>query len=161
MKDWKPKRSLRENLRSRLPELVEEYFAAGSHALTPGTPWDEMHQFRLRTKRFRYTLEMFRPAYGPGLAQRIEPLKKVQGFLGDINDCIVTANMLEALPGTDPLQAKLAAKADRLTKHLRLFWAEQFAAAGKLPSWRAYLIRYACQPKRAPRKRAVSEPAHA
>ncbi|MBC8164988.1 MAG: CHAD domain-containing protein [Bryobacteraceae bacterium] len=161
MNDWKPKRTLRENLRARLPELAKEYFAAGSLALTPGTSWDEMHQFRLSTKRFRYTLEIFRPAYGPGLAQRIESLKQVQGFLGNINDCIVTANILDTLPGTDPLKAKLAAKADRITKQLRLFWAEQFAALGKLPNWRAYLMRYACQPRRATRKRIASAPAHA
>ena len=66
-----------------------------------------MHKFRLRTKRFRYTLEMFKDLYGPGMLKRIESLKQVQTYLGDINDCIVTSeSQRHGGDGRYPGQAK-------------------------------------------------------
>ena len=67
MKLWKRKQTLRDNLQQRLPALAVDYFEAGRAGLAEGTAWSDMHQFRLATKRFRYTLEIFESAYGPGL----------------------------------------------------------------------------------------------
>ena len=114
---WKGKQSLGENLRRRLPELARDYFAAGRVALAPGTTWDEMHQFRLATKRFRYTLESFRDAYGLGLNARIEKLRGVQTFLGDINDLVVTSAMIADQP---EVVSALGTKAEVKTKIKRI-----------------------------------------
>ena len=59
---WKDSLTLRENLQRRMPKLARQYFDEGREALAPGTDWTEMHQFRLQTKRFRYTLEIFQGA---------------------------------------------------------------------------------------------------
>ena len=84
---WKDSLNLQDNLRRRMPKLASRYFAEGRQATFPGTTWEHMHAFRLQTKRFRYTLELFRDAYGPALDRRIDSLKKVQDYLGDMNDC--------------------------------------------------------------------------
>lgn len=152
---WKDSLNLQENLRKRMPKLAAAYFEDGRKALAPGTSWDEMHAFRLRTKRFRYTLETFRDLYGPGLDNRIESLKKVQTFLGDINDGIVTSGILEGLSGTDAVRAALAERADEKTKKLREYWASTFDAAGAERLWTQYLVNYACRPTTVPRNRRL------
>src|SRR3982751_2959422 len=113
MKQWKGKQSVRTNLCARMPGLVDDYFSAGDVALAAGTAWEEMHRFRLLTKRFRYTLEIFRHAYGPGIEQRIELLKQVQTLLGEMNDCVVTSGMLAQLEGTEPVRKHLDEKAEQ------------------------------------------------
>ncbi|HYO82403.1 MAG TPA: CHAD domain-containing protein [Bryobacteraceae bacterium] len=143
---WKRKDSVRDNLQGKLRKLAAEYFAAGRVALAPGTSWDEMHQFRLATKRFRYTLETFRDAYGPGLGARIEKLRGVQTFLGDINDLVVTASMVA--DNGDVVKA-LNGKAEAKTVKLRQWWATVFDAQGEERRWCMYLTRYACRPPRA------------
>jgi CHAD domain-containing protein len=154
---WKGRKTLRENLQRRLPQLTRDYYAAGRTALTPGTSWDDMHQFRLASKRFRYTLELFRPAYGPGLEAKIEAIKKIQTYLGDINDCIVTSAMLEKFPATEDIRGKLSAKADDLTTRLRVFWVKRFDAPGQEEMWVRYLTTYVCRRRPAIRKRKVEE----
>jgi CHAD domain-containing protein len=156
---WKNSKTLKLNLQKQLPELTAEYFEAGRIALAAGTSWHDMHQFRLATKRFRYTLETFSAAYGPGLQARIAALKQIQTFLGDINDCIVTGNILEPFPDTADLRATLAEKADSKTRKLRSYWLREFDAAGQQQHWIRYLRGYACRrlPSRKPPP-ALSEP---
>ena len=157
-KIWKPKQSLRDNLHRSLPGLVAEYFEAGRSAMAPDTTWEAMHAFRLLTKRFRYTMEVFRQAYGPAMDARIESLRKLQTFLGDINDCVVTSSMLTNVPDTELIREELKRKADRKTANLRQFWARSFDAPGQCERWRAYVGRYACRPKRQQRPRSQAAP---
>lgn len=144
-KIWKNKRTLRENLQSYLPAATAEFFSAGREALAPGVSWEQMHAFRLQTKRFRYSLETFRDAYGPALERRIESLRKVQTLLGDINDCIVTSSMLENDPAMETVRGSLADRADRKTSSLRRFWKASFDAPGQCEQWQRYLAHYACR----------------
>lgn len=153
---WKDTLNFKQNLQRRLPKMAAKYFAAGRGAMSPGTSWNDMHQFRLQTKRFRYTLETFRPAYGPGLERRIEALKRVQTFLGDINDCIVTGNLLADIEGAGELRARLAERADAKTKKLRSFWMREFDAPGQEAAWLRYLRGYVCRRPPAPRRRLTS-----
>jgi len=159
MKEWKGKKTVRENLLRKMPNLVDEYFSAGDTALAPGTSWEEIHRFRLLTKRFRYTLEIFRSAYGPGLDTRIESLRNLQTLLGDINDSIVSFGMLEGVPGMETVRAHLREKADNKTVHLRTRWAEEFAPPAQRQRWRRYLTQYACRPGRVRMSRTVPEAA--
>jgi CHAD domain-containing protein len=155
---WKNSKSLKENLQKRLPKLAADYFSAGRVAMAPGTSWHDMHQFRLATKRFRYTLETFRVAYGPGIALRIDALKQIQTYLGDINDYIVTSGMLESMPDTAELRAKLSEKADGKTRKLHSYWLREFDAVGQQDRWVRYLRCYPCRRRplaRAPRPATV------
>ena len=144
-KPWKDHMSLQQNLRRRMPKLARQYFDEGRDALAPGTAWADVHQFRLRTKRFRYTLETFKDLYGPGMLKRIESLKKVQTFLGDINDCIATSELIRDMDGVDDIRAKLKKKAEKKTAELQDFWAETFDADGAERVWTRYLVIYACR----------------
>src|SRR5580692_6953009 len=58
-------KSASENARSILPKMARRYFEAGRKAIEGKRPPGELHAFRLKTKRFRYTLELFSPLYGP------------------------------------------------------------------------------------------------
>jgi CHAD domain-containing protein len=153
-KPWKKSRSLRENLRKHMPKLVRRYFAAGNDAMTAGTSWGDMHSFRLKTKRFRYTLEVFSDLYGPAMESRIELLKNVQTYLGDINDSIVTISLLDRVEETEAIRKRLAARAEALTQELREYWKSTFAVPGAERRWRQYLVTYAAGP-RVPRTRRI------
>ena len=153
---WKDSLDLRANLRKRMPKLVAAYFEDGRKSLTPSTPWEEMHAFRLRTKRFRYTLETFRDLYGPAMDTRIEALKKVQTYLCDINDLVVTCGILAKLQDTDETRAQLERKADEKTAKVQDHWATVFDAPGEERRWTQYLVNYACRPATIPRARRLS-----
>ncbi len=153
---WKDSLNLRENLQRRMPKLARRYFDEGDKALAEGTDWDQMHQFRLQTKRFRYTLETFRELYGPGIEKRIDSLKKLQTYLGDINDCIVTTELLKSSEESEDVRAKLEDKAAKLTKKLREYWAETFTVGRPRTLWTRYLVNYACRPTNIPRSRRLA-----
>jgi CHAD domain-containing protein len=153
---WKNSLSLRDNLHRALPVLASEYFTDGRQAMASGTSWHDMHQFRLATKRFRYTLELFRPAYGPGLVRRIDALKKLQTYLGEINDCIIVAGMLNELPGTEELRMSLVEKADAKICKMRSYWLRRLDAPGEERRWMRYLQTYACRRPPVPRTRRIA-----
>jgi CHAD domain-containing protein len=143
---WKDDKPLRENLQRRLPKIAAQYFRKGRKAMRRGTSWEDMHEFRLATKRLRYTLELFRTLYGPGLERRLDELKRVQTLLGEVNDCVLTDEMLEAISGTDAIRAKLALRAKNKTNKMRRYWEETFDAPGAEQSWTRYLAVYAARP---------------
>ena len=146
---WSAELEVNANLRRRLPKLARKYFNRGNHALGANRGWDEIHEFRLATKRFRYTLELFRSQYGPGLDQRIDELKHIQKFLGDANDCIVTSALLEPLPNTEELRAQLDAKAASKLKKLRSWWRANLGQQTTEERWILYLQRFAGRPSAA------------
>jgi CHAD domain-containing protein len=152
---WKESLTLRDNLRRRMPKLAKNYFAWGDEALAEGTNWGDMHRFRLQTKRFRYTLETFRDLYGPGIEKRIDSLRKIQTYLGDINDCVVSSKLLTDTADSEAVRAKLAEKADELTAKLRDYWSRTFSAGRVRSLWIQYLVTYACQPASVPRSRRL------
>jgi len=54
------------------------------------------HQLRIAAKRLRYTMEICDPAYDKQLVPAIKAVKKVQTLLGDIHDCDVWVERVEA-----------------------------------------------------------------
>ena len=157
---WKNKLGLADNLRRTLPELARKYFTAGRDAMQEKRTWEDMHEFRLLTKRFRYTLEIFREFYGPGLEARIDQLRKMQNHLGEINDLIVTGQMLAEVASTAEVRDRFQAEAGKKTAKVRKYWERTFALPEVEGAWTAYLERYACRrpPQRAtgPGQRAAS-----
>lgn len=145
---WRDDNSVRKNLRARLPAMAAAFFVAGRTAMKPKRTWGEMHKFRLATKEFRYTLELFRPALGADLETRLETVRTIQQFLGDINDAISVRNLLADLDEVDSLRKKLAKKAESERKALIQYWKGQFDAPGELEAWTAYLQADVALPKK-------------
>ena len=141
---WNDAAGAAANARAHLPALVSEYFQTGRKLQEKAPSPADLHAFRLRTKRLRYTLELFRPCYGPGLEQRLEALRHIQTFLGDINDCAATLRLVDKLLPEGALQRRqveraLAARSGRLIAAFRRSWRAQFDAAGREAWWTGYL----------------------
>lgn len=156
---WDPQASVAENARRQLPALVSHFFAAGRKTISRHTPLAELHAFRLEAKRFRYTLELFRPVFGPGLGRRIAELRRMQTLLGDINDCVITRQLVLNAAGRRIAEARqvldmLESRIDRKLGELDSFWRSSFDAPGEEQRWARYLAVYAGR-CRAPRKAAA------
>ena len=144
---WDRQKSVSENASEKLPELARQYFEAG-RGLGTDSSFQALHRFRLFTKRFRYTLELFRPCYGPGLEVRIEALGTLQQYLGDINDCATTEALALArndLPKAERerLARQIKELAGRRVAKFRRHWDEDFAPALREHWWTDYLTRFA------------------
>jgi CHAD domain-containing protein len=143
---WDGCRNAAENARRRLPDLVQAYFEQGRRLVSGDATPEAMHGFRLRTKRLRYTLELFRAFYGPSLDARLKMLREVQRYLGDINDCAVSREIFaRVLPGPSPHQRKLErfleTRIARRTAEFRDYWLSTFDRPEQVARWRAYLAR--------------------
>jgi len=143
--DWKLDQSLEDNLRRVLPLLARDFFEAGSAAAVSGASAQALHQFRLRAKRFRYTLELFERFYAREMVRGAQALKGLQDRLGAINDCVTTIDLL----GRDR-RAVTAIRSllDRREVEFKHYWKSQFALHG-LAWWSTWLGRPA---RKAPRK---------
>src|SRR5215472_10284639 len=96
---WDEAGSAGENARAQLPAVAGAYFREGRKLLAGSPSPDDLHGFRLKTKRLRYTLELFRGCYSSPLEQRLEALRAVQTLLGDLNDCVAAERIASnALP---------------------------------------------------------------
>jgi CHAD domain-containing protein len=157
---WNPRRSAAENARRELPRLVSSYFSYVRAELAKDPAPAELHRLRLATKRLRYTLELFRPCYGPGLETRLEVLRKVQQRLGDLNDCVAAWNLLSKAMSRSPQRARvgkfLDQQAQRQANDFRKEWRKLFEAPGCEEWWTGYLARQARVPAKAARTRGKS-----
>lgn len=148
---WDPALSTGENARSHLPALAHEFFGAGRVLLAgPAAPAD-LHAFRLAAKRFRYTLELFRPLYGRGLDAKLDAVRRIQSMLGKRQDCEVLAGRLR-LPAqsSDELRGALE-KCERqglkIEQEFRTYWLDVFDAPGREGLWARYLARRPAAPR--------------
>jgi CHAD domain-containing protein len=132
---WKEPETAAAGAARVLPKLVKAYFKSGRWAMKHERSWDELHAFRLESKRFRYTLEIFRPLYGPLLDERIASLKKLQQLLGEINDAVATAALLKGHPDYAGLRDQLKDKAAKKTQVLVKHWHEKFDGEGEEDAW--------------------------
>jgi CHAD domain-containing protein len=145
---WDVSRTVAQNASEKLPDLARGFFEAGRELAAKEPSFAALHRFRLLTKRFRYTLELFRPCYGPGLAARIEALRTLQQDLGEINDCAATRELLLQRDDLQPAQRdwlvgnlkKLAAV--RVAK-FRGHWQVEFGKPERERWWTNYLTRFA------------------
>ena len=142
---WLGHTSPEANVRRQLAPLVRQWFAGGRHAAEPERTPDELHQFRLATKRLRYTLELFRPLYGPGLKVRIEVLREIQDVLGTANDYRVTAESLKSRtrrdPALQPVMQKLESRAAECREEFRQRWRHLLASPAVESRWVNYIRR--------------------
>jgi len=142
--EWDPMAGAGENVRLRLPSVMAEFFALGRSASTGADPV-RLHAFRMAAKRFRYTLEIFRPLYGPGLEARIETVRRIQVMLGDRQDfAVLSARLRNALMPSEALLEALRAsdeKGRELEERFGAYWREEFDLPGAEIRWTRYLVR--------------------
>jgi len=137
---WDERTDAAANARRELPRLAADYFARARKPLAEDPPPAKLHALRLDTKRLRYTLELFRPCYGPGLEARLQSLRRVQQLLGEVNDSVATAALLpKGARGRRFLENRAKTQAQEFRKH----WAETMDASGQVERWMAYLARNA------------------
>jgi len=131
----KASQSVAQNAREVLPKLARKYFEAGRDAVSEKRPPEELHRFRLQTKRFRYTLELFRPVYGPQLDRYLNALRTLQGALGKVSDYEAIQRVVD---GDRVLEAHIRKQLKVKVKDLRKAW-RAFDSDGTLKRWRTYL----------------------
>jgi CHAD domain-containing protein len=147
---WDERRGAAVNARRILPEFVAAYFREVRDFLAKDRDPAELHRMRLASKRLRYTLELFRPCYGPGLEERLKALKELQDSLGEVNDAVATRVLLGhkvERKARDFLRNRAGEKAAEFRKH----WSESFDAPEREAWWTGYLERTA----KAPRKKST------
>ena len=143
---WDDAASVGENARAQLPSVAGAYFRAGRKLMKGSPSIADLHAFRLKTKRLRYTLELFRACYGSTLEQRLDRLREMQNLLGDISDCgaalrIATRALSERSSELRKLERYLKSRSGRLTTAFRKLWREKFDAPGQEDWWTGYLAR--------------------
>ena len=106
---------------------------------------DRHHKLRIAAKRLRYTLEICDPAFDGALDAYVKHAKKLQTLLGELHDCDVWAEQLDAfveeerertlayfghirpfsvlLPGIDYLRAERKSAHDQLFREAAAYWA--------------------------------------
>jgi len=126
-----------------LPALAESFLANGDKAARAQTSDAKLHAFRLNAKEFRYTLEAFRPLYGPAMDRHIANVRRVQTVLGDVNDCRATADLLVRFDAVAAIEVEqLRRFLDERKAGLRAKFSESWTALYGGPRQRAALVRY-------------------
>ncbi len=133
--NWNKDENPEENLRRMLPALADECFREGATVAVPGAALTDLHRFRLSSKRFRYTLELFEGFYGTEISRGATVLKDVQDRLGAINDCAVTMQLLRADRAAVSAVGKLLGP--RIVE-FQEYWEAEFRPS-KLIWWKRWL----------------------
>jgi CHAD domain-containing protein len=150
---WDERTGAAVNARRRLPRLVADYFARVRGLLAAEPSAAKLHRLRLATKRLRYTLELFRPCYGPALESRLAALGRIQQVLGEVNDSTAAARLLaKSMSGDSPqsvrIQRFLEERVEQKAREFQKDWTEVFDAPGQEQWWIKYLARNARTPGR-------------
>lgn len=135
--------SAAENARVVLPKMARKYFEAGRKAIEGKRPPEELHAFRLKTKRFRYTLELFGPLYGPTLDRYLKALRELQGALGKVSDYQAIQRVLAS---DRELKKQIDQALKGKVRDLRHSW-RAFDSDGQLKRWRTYLAGEHSKPR--------------
>jgi CHAD domain-containing protein len=136
---WNTRSSASLNARRYLPRLAAAYFAESRTLLKNVSKPAHLHRLRLLSKRLRYTLELFRPCYGPELEERLESLKRLQDFLGDINDAVTSAHLIAKMPGAIRMRRYLERRAAHKAARFLTEWRTRFDAPGREAWWVDFL----------------------
>jgi len=149
--EWNTRIGVAANARRQLPRLAADFFSQVSTALAADPDAGQLHRVRLAAKQMRYTLELFRPCYGPALEERIGRLRELQQILGEINDCAVTHRLVANGARPSPNRAKaerfLAARLRRKIEELRQKWAQGLGSAAEQQRWIQYLVKNVREPR--------------
>ena len=145
---WDSTRTISENAAVVLPRLARKFFSRGRKLIHLETPDQKLHDFLLRARRFRYTLELFKPCYGPTFDEHVRAIKRLQDHLGTMNDCAATLDLLETpglrnQKGAQQLRDALKRRISNERAGLFAYWQRHFAGEDVEKRWMDYLERYA------------------
>lgn len=129
--EWIASAGVRENVERVLPRLAKEFFDEGNVTANARGKLDLLHPFRLRGKRFRYTLEVFAPCYGEGIDAKIRDLRGLQDRMGQVNDCLVVLKLPGMNRSASTAVRKLLAARDA---DFRKYWSRTFSRRSQ-ESW--------------------------
>jgi CHAD domain-containing protein len=139
---WEPRAGPAANARRELPRMISAYFSVVREFLADDHAPRKLHQLRLASKRVRYTLELFRPCYPAGFEDRLDALKKLQDWLGEVNDAVASERLFHDALKRQPkvrkfLQDRAADQASKFIHH----WKETFDAPGREAWWTEFLSK--------------------
>lgn len=115
-----------ETARRILPGIAEDFLERGAAASQGTVSPEKLHEFRIASKKFRYTLELFTPLYGPALNRWLESIKRIQTLLGDINDCVTVSQILVDSKSGGAMEAWLKKRQRRKMDQFSRCWLEEF-----------------------------------
>lgn len=93
------------SFRAAAPPILEErYRAFYSFEAYVDDPEEvvQLHEMRIAAKWFRYTLELFAPAWADALKPEITAVKKIQELLGELHDSDVRLDLLRGMLSGPP-----------------------------------------------------------
>ena len=140
---WDEAATAASNAHRLLPWLANQYFEQGRKLLSKKHSAAGLHRFRLKTKRLRYTLELFREVYGPSFERWLDLLRPLQTALGDINDCAATLKLIDTRLHRDrkKLRSFLEKRSAKKTAEFEEYWRTTFDAPGQHKAWVDYLSK--------------------
>ncbi len=137
MSEPRSRKTVGETARSLLPDDTQLFFAAGRNAFAKGDP-ESLHQFRIAAKKFRYALELFRPLYGPEMEERLASLKRLQDFLGSLNDLVTARSLIPRQHSHRAFHSWMDERELAITGDLIQYWQKTLNREGAEAAW----IRY-------------------
>lgn len=86
-------------VRHALPAIIFQRFGAveAYGDLLPGATEEQLHQLRIQFKELRYTLTFFKELLGDEGSQIIDECRKMQDFLGELNDASVAIELMTGM----------------------------------------------------------------
>jgi CHAD domain-containing protein len=138
-----------QTARQMLPGMAQDFFERGDEAASVKAPLRELHRFRLASKKFRYTLELFTALGGAALNPKLEAIRGVQTLLGDINDFETVREMLAQYEGAETVVAWLKKRQRKRLAEFREYWAATFAPPAERQNWIGFLKHLAAEPRAA------------
>jgi CHAD domain-containing protein len=136
---WAPSEDAVVNAARVIPKLLRDYFQAG-RKLDEDSNGKDLHAFRLKTKRLRYTLETFVPLFGARFEEKMQTLRPIQNALGDLNDCEVLLTDLRHRVPREARSCLEKRQKEKLHEFLR-YWREEFDTADAGREWESQLKR--------------------
>jgi CHAD domain-containing protein len=141
------KAPIAQTARQVLPRRAQEFFERGDQGAGAEASPEELHRFRIVSKRFRYTLELFTPLYGVSLNPKVEAIRRVQSLLGDINDFETVRNLVGRWEGGEMVAAWLKKRQRKAMVKFREHWHKAFASEEERQNWIDLLQRLEPEPR--------------
>lgn len=127
--------AIEETAGRALRGMTQDFLQRGGEASQAKASPRALHQFRIASKKFRYTLELFVPLYGPPLNRQLEDIKRTQTLLGDINDCVTVGELVAHYKGGSALADWLKKRQRKRTEVFRQYWRKEFGGRESAPAW--------------------------
>jgi CHAD domain-containing protein len=97
-----------------------------------------MHNFRIESKRMRYTLELFIEYFGPRYAELIDRVRHIQTLLGDVNDLVTATRLLKGHDDAVDVRKRFREGARKKFAKAHRYWKSEFGDEA-LERWVRYL----------------------